>query len=82
MQNRPNPFNAETQIKYNIESNVQDARLYIYDLLGKQVKSYEIQERGQGALTVEAYELEAGTYIYTLTVDNREIDSKKMILTK
>ena len=82
MQNRPNPFNAETQIKYNIESNVQDARLYIYDLLGKQVKSYEIQERGQGALTVEAYELEAGTYIYTLIVDNREIDSKKMILTK
>lgn len=67
---------------YNIESNVQDARLYVYDLTGRQVKSYEIQDRGQGALTVKAYELEAGTYIYTLIVDNREIDSKKMILTK
>ncbi len=69
-------------LTYNIESNVQDARLYVYDLTGRQVKSYEIQDRGQGALTVKAYELEAGTYIYTLIVDNREIDSKKMILTK
>lgn len=82
MQNRPNPFNTETQIKYNIESNVKDAKLYVYDLTGRQVKSYEIQDRGQGALTVKAYELEAGTYIYSLIVDNREIDSKKMILTK
>ena len=69
-------------LTYNIESNVQDARLYVYDLTGRQVKSYEIQDRGQGALTVKAYELDAGTYIYSLIVDNREIDTKKMILTK
>ena len=61
---------------------MQDARLYVYDLTGRQVKSYEIQDRGQGSLTVKAYELEAGTYIYSLIVDNREIDTKKMILTK
>ena len=39
-------------------------------------------EPGKGELRLDAGELSAGIYIYSLLVDGQEIDSKRMILTE
>ena len=81
-QNVPNPFNADTQVRYCLPESVLQANLYIYDLQGKQVKKIAVTERGESSVTIHGSELQAGMYIYTLIADGQEIDSKRMILTK
>ncbi|MBQ9821626.1 MAG: tail fiber domain-containing protein [Muribaculaceae bacterium] len=81
-QNAPNPFNAETRIRYCLPESVVQADLYIYDLQGKQVKKIAVTERGESSVTIHGSELQAGMYIYALIADGQEIDSKRMILTK
>ncbi len=49
---------------------------------GSQVKSFNINERGNASITIEGNSLEAGMYLYTLIVDGKEVNTKKMILTK
>lgn len=81
-QNSPNPFNAETSIRYTLPEDVINAEIYIYNLQGNQIKKYVISERGESSLQINASELDAGMYIYTLIADGKEIDTKRMILTQ
>ena len=81
-QNVPNPFNADTRIRYCLPESVVQADLYVYDLQGKQVKKLAVTERGESSVTIHGNELQAGMYIYALIADGQEIDSKRMILTK
>lgn len=81
-QNIPNPFNADTQIRYRLPETVHQADLYVYDLQGKQVKKIAVTEHGEAAVTIHGNELQAGMYIYCLIADGKEIASKRMILTR
>ena len=81
-QNIPNPFSQSTQISYYVVESAQKAMLNIYDMQGTQKKSYQISVRGNGSLTINGFELRAGMYLYSLIVDGKEIDTKKMILTE
>lgn len=81
-QNSPNPFNAETVIRYALPESVQNANLYVYDLQGKQLMNIAIEQRGEAQVTIHGSNLQAGMYIYALIADGQEIDSKRMILTK
>jgi hypothetical protein len=81
-QNFPNPFNQSTQIGYYLPEATRTANLYIYNMNGLQIKSIPIQNRGKGSVTINGSELRSGMYIYTLIVDGREIDTKRMILTQ
>lgn len=81
-QNSPNPFNASTEIRLTLRDDVSQAQLLIFDLQGKMLKSLAVVERGNVTVTVQASELPAGMYIYSLIADGKEIGCKKMILTK
>lgn len=81
-QNAPNPFNLSTEINYYIPESINSAYIYLYNMNGSQIKSIPIQNKGNGNVAVNGSELQAGMYIYTLVVDNQEIDSKHLILTK
>lgn len=81
-QNIPNPFTADTHIRYCLPESVQQADLYIYDMQGHQIKKIAVTGRGESAVTIHGSELQAGMYIYALIADGQEIDSKRMILTK
>lgn len=80
-QNKPNPFNQSTTINYIIPPNSSSAAICIYDLTGKQLKRYNIDQRGKGNLVLNASEFNPGIFIYTLFVNGNEIASQKMILT-
>jgi hypothetical protein len=81
-QNIPNPFNVSTRIDIYLPNTVASAKLYIYNMQGSQVKSFNLNERGNTSITIEGSSLDAGMYLYTLIADGREVDTKKMILTK
>jgi hypothetical protein len=81
-QNNPNPFSIETSIEFNIAEKFSTASLCIYNLQGTQLKKYEILSNGKGNITIHSKELVAGIYIYTLLVENKEIATKRMILTE
>ena len=81
-QNNPNPFSATTVIRFALPYETQQADLYIYNLQGEQIRRMEIADRGEGKVTLQGSELSAGMYIYSLVADGKEIDSKRMILTK
>lgn len=81
-QNIPNPFSSSTRIDITLPETVKNARLYVYNMQGAQIKSFDINERGNTSVTIEGYSLQAGMYLYTLIADGKEVDTKKMILTK
>ena len=49
---------------------------------GRQLRSYDLREAGEGSVTIQGNELEAGMYIYSLLANGEEIATKRMILTK
>lgn len=80
--NIPNPFKEQTTISYFISENASTASIHIYNLQGKQIKQINIEEKGNSSVVINGYELTPGMYMYTLIVDGKEIDTKKMILTE
>jgi hypothetical protein len=81
-QNIPNPFSETTSIAIFLPQSVGKAAVYVYNMQGIQIKSFAVNERGNTSLTIEGNTLNAGMYLYTLIADGKEIDTKKMILTK
>jgi hypothetical protein len=65
-----------------VKENSQNASLRIYDLQGIEIKSFTINGTGEKTIKLNANELKAGMYLYSLIIDGNEIDTKRMILTK
>lgn len=81
-QNAPNPFNTETLIKVQLPQSAQRAYIIVYNLIGEEVVQYPLQIKvGEQSIKINAGRLKAGQYLYTLIVNNQEIDTKKMIIT-
>ncbi len=80
--NVPNPFNQQTSIQYFIPTTSQSASLMIFDLQGKPVKTVAITKFGSSAIIINGNELSPGMFIYSLVVDGKIIDTKRMILTE
>jgi hypothetical protein len=81
-QNVPNPFNAASDIKYQLSENLAKAEIYIYDLQGKQTKAYTNLPSGSGEVTIQAGELAPGFYKYCLIVNNSVADIKTLVVTE
>jgi hypothetical protein len=80
-QNKPNPFNKETIIEYNVTQE-GTASIIIFDMNGKLLKTIPVKIPGKGSVVISANDLSPGMYYYTLLVNDREVDTKKMILTE
>jgi len=81
-QNIPNPWNETTTIKYYIPRNVNNAKIEIRTSDGKLVNSFDISAKGEGHLMISSQAFSEGTYLYSLYVDNRMIDTKRFVLTQ
>jgi hypothetical protein len=81
-QNNPNPFTLDTKIHYYLPTTCNTAMLVIYDLQGHEIVSYQLTYKGEHDCLIQGSQLNAGMYIYALIVDNRIVDTKRMILTK
>ncbi len=82
LQNNPNPFSVNTEIKMVLPETAGSAFIIVYNLEGKQLKDLQVKGRGKVSTTILGNELSAGMYIYALIVDGKVVDTKRMILTK
>ncbi|CAN5388224.1 hypothetical protein BH10BAC2_BH10BAC2_44430 [soil metagenome] len=80
-QNTPNPLRNNTSIRYNIPADAKNASLLITDINGKSIKQL-IVKGGSGVINIDASSLNAGTYNYTLVIDGRIIETKRMVVAK
>ena len=80
-QNTPNPFKEKTVIRFNLAENVKNAFIYIFDMQGTLQKQIAVTPSMQSVI-INGYELTPGMYIYSLIVNGKEIDTKRMILSK
>ncbi|CAN5554785.1 hypothetical protein BH10BAC2_BH10BAC2_40870 [soil metagenome] len=79
-QNAPNPFTSSTVIRYKVPASVISAQIMVTNASGNTVKIFNLSNKGAGNVTINANELPAGSYYYTLIVDGKKADSKQMIL--
>jgi hypothetical protein len=78
-QNVPNPFAESTVVNYMIGQDFVKAQIIFTTSDGKVIKSVEIREKGAGTLNVFSDDLSNGLYSYSLIVDGKVIDTKKMV---
>lgn len=81
-QNVPNPFDAETKISYFLPASIRSAQMLVFDMNGRQLRSIDIAQMGEGTISINGSEFEAGMYFYSLIADGQEVETKRMILTK
>lgn len=81
-QNNPNPFGSSTVIGYKLDGDFDNAMIGIYDLTGQQKQLVNLNGNNvNGEITVYSNEIGgAGQYVYSLIVDGRIVDSKKMVI--
>jgi hypothetical protein len=86
-QNRPNPFNPETEISYSLPEGC-DVKLDIYNITGQKVTTIVDQYQDAGTHSViwnghdeSGNQVASGIYFYRLTT-NAYTEAKKMILMK
>jgi len=82
-QNYPNPFNASTYIKFNLY-RASDVKLVVTDLLGKEmeVPVSGKMPQGENIARIDANNYASGIYFYSLYIDGRIMETKKMVLVK
>jgi hypothetical protein len=80
-QNTPNPFTAQTVIRFSLPDNTDNAYIYIFDMTGKMQKQIAVDSSMQ-SVTINGYELTPGIYLYSLVINGQEVDTKRMILSK
>jgi len=80
LQNVPNPFTGSTQIWYKVEKQA-DVTILITDLSGKEIQKIEQGTKDEGTYKVDLKntQMAAGTYFYSLFLDGKKSDTKKMV---
>ncbi|OQA01208.1 MAG: hypothetical protein BWY70_00458 [Bacteroidetes bacterium ADurb.Bin408] len=79
-QNEPNPFNGTTTIRYFIPENMQiEAFMAFYDAYGNEINKVKINETGAGKIEVNTQNVATGIYTYSLIVNGKVADTKKML---
>ncbi len=76
-QNIPNPLRGGCVIKYFVPQNSTEANIKIYDLVGQLIKDIPLSN-GEGDIQIQSSNLSKGVYTYSLIVNGKLIDTKKM----
>ena len=50
-------------------------------MVGTLLKTIQVNQRGEGDVTINANEFVAGMYLYSLVCDGKIVDTKQMMLT-
>jgi hypothetical protein len=82
-QNEPNPFGSSTIIRYFVPENITETVYVVfYDMYGEEVNTLEVKDKGFGKIEANTENLASGIYSYSLIVNNKTIDTKKMMRSK
>ena len=82
-QNYPNPFNPVTVIKYLLAEEA-DVTLAVYDIAGREIIKLVDKKKARGyhEAKFKADGLTSGMYFYRLSVNDKVVASRKMMILK
>ncbi len=82
-QNFPNPFNPVTHLKFEI-SDPEFVAVKIYDITGREIKVMlnEYKPAGRYEIYFDGSDLAGGVYFYSLYLNNKRTETRRMVLLK
>ncbi len=75
----PNPADNYVELDYNLQDNTSDVKLTIRNVLGVLVGEYGLVIHGS-KLHIDTSRLSAGVYFYTLSIHNKNVATKKLLI--
>lgn len=77
----PNPASDFIKINYSLPANVKIAKVDVFDMNGKIVKTYKVDKTFNDIL-IDTNDLSSGTYICKISSNKQEISETKFVITK
>ena len=80
-QNKPNPFNGNTVVQYELTNN-SSVTMEVYDIAGKKLMTFDEgkQSAGKHDINVDGSSLKPGVYFYTLIVNGSRLTNKMTVV--
>lgn len=75
----PNPSNSYTTIEYKLPFGVRTGNIVFYDISGKEVKRFNVEERFEN-IKISTSELKQGVYLYNLQAGNFKSEGKRLVV--
>lgn len=81
-QNSPNPVSGTTTIYYRVPESSTSARITLTNAKGQVMRTITLNNRGIGQVTLNTHGLASGAYHYTLYVDGKVADTKRLVIAR
>jgi hypothetical protein len=78
----PNPANGLVTIQWSQAEAERSVDIYLYNQLGQQVKTLQLEDAGLGAETLEINDLRDGQYVVLLRLEGQAPVVKKLIISR
>ncbi len=75
----PNPASTSASVKYRFLGGLRDAKIVLCNVLGNVVGEYRLS-RDLNELQISTNALASGVYFYTLSLDGRNVVTRKLIV--
>lgn len=81
----PNPASSSASVKYRFLGGLRDARIVLCNVLGNVVGEYRLNKESRESkelteLQITTSTLASGVYFYTLSLDGRNVVTRKLII--
>lgn len=80
-QNTPNPFTGQSTVRVSVPDDASDAYVDILTLNGASVKRIPVSN-GLSEVSLSSFEFAPGTYLYTLVVNGKISETRRMIVNR
>ncbi len=81
-QNIPNPVTGNTIIRYQVPVTTTSAKVTITNAAGQLIKTIMIVDKGAGQFNFNSAALAAGTYHYSLWIEGKQADTKRLVIAR
>lgn len=80
-QNTPNPFTGQSTVRVSVPDDASDAYIDILTLNGASVKRIPVSN-GLSEVSLSSFEFAPGTYLYTLVVNGKVSETRRMVVSR
>lgn len=80
-QNTPNPFTGQSIVRVSVPDDASDAYIDILTLNGASVKRIPVSN-GLSEVSLSSFEFAPGTYLYTLVVNGKVSETRRMVVSR
>ena len=80
-QNTPNPFTGQSTVRISVPDDASDAYVDILTLNGASVKRIPVSN-GLSEVSLSSFDFAPGTYLYTLVVNGKVSETRRMIVNR